>query len=525
MAGTLADQVFVELIADNRKYKKGLEEAPRIADKNLRAVETRAQRAEKNLAGLMAKAGGSLAGAFTGGLLGGVAAGGIGGIAAAVRDTMKSFADLEREAKTANLQVEDFQKWRYAADQNRISISSLVDGFKELSLRADEYVASAGKSGSAAESFRRLGLSPQEVKERIKDPSKFMLELIDRTRQLKDTAAGVRIFDELLGGQGGEQFVRLIEQGREGVSATLNEFEKMGAVIDQNAIRRAEEVDKAFQRITTTVGVGLKNAIVTAFTALQAFISQLNELEDKSVSGITAELDQLRQARDRLATTQAAGGWEDSFAGLFGKDRVTQLAAITAKEKELNDQLEKRKKIELTPIPDTPTFTPIPEPEKKSRAKSAEERAREKAVKAAEREREAVRNLIGDLQFEASLIGKSAVEKEKLTALRQAGAAATAEEKAQIEALIEANYRQSEAYDKTQVQLQELTDASRDFTGTLIDGLLEGEKASEVLSNALKSLASRFLNSGLDALFNGLFAGAGGSTPHFSRTSFKGDAK
>src|SRR5690606_5159409 len=198
-------------------------------------------------------------------LFAGIAAGGVAGIAASVAKVTQSFADLGREAKTAGINVKDFQKWRYVADQNRIGVDALIDGFKELNLRADEYIQT-GK-GSAAESFQRLGMSPAEVKERIKDPSKFMLELIDRTRRLKDTAAGVRIFDELLGGQGGEQFVRLIEQGREGVSATLNEFEKMGAVIDQNAIRRAEEVDKAFQRITTTVGVGLKNAIVTAFTA------------------------------------------------------------------------------------------------------------------------------------------------------------------------------------------------------------------------------------------------------------------
>lgn len=94
-----------------------------------------------------------------------------------------------------------------------------------------------------------------------------------------------------------------------------------------------------------------------------------------------------------------------------------------------------------------------------------------------------------------------------MNAIRQAGAAATAEQKTQIEGLIESTYRQNEAWEKSQDQLQALNDAGRDFAGTMISGLLNGAKASDVLADAIGRLADRFLNSGLDALFGG---GAGG---------------
>ncbi|WP_273772762.1 phage tail tape measure protein [Brucella intermedia] len=443
---------------------------------------------------------------FGKGLWAGIAAGGFAGITVAIQNVAKSFADLGREAKMAGVNVEDFQRWRYVADQNRIGIDALTDGFKELSLRASEYVTTAGKSGSAADAFRQLGLSPQEVQERIKDPSKFMLELIDRVQRLKNTAKGIQIFDELFGGQGGEQFVQLIEQGREGIAATLKEADAMGVVFDKEWIEKSAEIDRSFNRLATTMGTAVKGAIVEAATALEGFISSWNALNEKSVSGLKAELEILKQGRERLATTQPAGGLQDTIAGVFGKDRDSQLAAIAAKEKLINDELERRQAIVLKTVEiEGAPYKPIAAP---TSGKSGAEKAREKAAKQSERERKAVTDLIKELEFEASLVGKTAVDKERMIALRHAGAAATEAEKQKIESLVESTYRANEAHERQKEALQELNDAGRDFAGTLVDGLLDGAKATDVLSNALKGLADRFLNSGLDALFGG--GGIGG---------------
>lgn len=278
---------------------------------------------------------------FGKGLWAGIAAGGFAGITVAIQNVAKSFADLGREAKMAGVEVEDFQRWRYVADQNRIGIDALTDGFKELSLRASEYVTTAGKSGSAADAFRQLGLSPQEVQERIKDPSKFMLELIDRVQRLKNTAKGIQIFDELFGGQGGEQFVQLIEQGREGIVATLKEADAMGVVFDKEWIEKSAEIDRSFNRLATTMGTAVKGAIVEAATALEGFISSWRDLENKSLSGINAELDTLAKRKAQLEAQK--GGWEDSVLGVIGKDAATELQAV-------NDQMARlqARKDELT---------------------------------------------------------------------------------------------------------------------------------------------------------------------------------
>lgn len=504
MANSESRKLMVDVVARIDKLEKAMGRAASVTDKSMGQVEKRA----KTMVVRVDQSFRDLASNFGKGLLAGLGAAGIGGITAAIANVTRSFADLGREAKTAGLGVEDFQKWRYVADQNRIGIDAMTDGFKELSLRADEYIATAGKSGSAAESFRRLGLSPAEVKERLKDPSKFMLELIDRTQRLKDTAAGVRIFDELFGGQGGEQFVRLIEQGRGGINATLAEASKMGAVFDANFIQRADEVDRKFQQLATSMSVGVKGAIVEAARSLEYFISSFNAMEEKTLSGLNAELSVLKTRKEQLQTEK--GGTGDGVLKWIGKDAASQEVYVDDQISKIQAEIDKRGPIKLpAQIDPGPAYKPLAAPVTGGAKKTDADRAADKAEKKYERERKAVTDLIKELEFEAALVGKSALQKEQMTAVRRAGAAATEEEKTKIEAVVESTYRQNEALEKTKERMEELKDAGREFAGTLVSGLLEGKKASEVLSDAIGQLGQKLLNSGLDSLF-GMGGGGGG---------------
>ncbi|MFI3904331.1 hypothetical protein [Ochrobactrum sp. S1502_03] len=522
------ERLVVLLEARVNELEKGMNKAQRVANAAYREMkkgsrsataqmEQDAKRSASRVNQAFATIGTKVGGygkAFGLGLVGGIATAGLAAITASVKTVTSSFAELDREAKTAGLNVEDFQRWRYVADQNKIGIDAMIDGFKELNLRADEYIQT-GK-GSAAESFQRLGMSPDEVKQRIKDPSAFMLELIERTRQLKDTAAGVRIFDELLGGSGGEQFVRLIEQGRQGISATIDEANKMGGIFDKEWIDRAAEIDKKFNQISTTVGTVLKGAIVDAAQALFDFMDKFREFENQTrrtlqnrqtaimgeKNALAAEIGEAETERDAL--TKGGGGSPGILTGQIGELKQ-RMDALNAEEDKIIAILSQRTEDEAKANNALrPTFKPYVPPEKPGSSKKSDaDREREKAARAADREREAVKALIEDLQFEASLVGKSAIEKEKMIALRQAGAAATGEEKKQIEALVESTYRQTEAWNKSEAAMQELNDAGREFAGTLASGMLSGADATEVLIDAIGRLADRFLNSGLDALFGG----------------------
>jgi hypothetical protein len=115
--------------------------------------------------------------------------------------------------------------------------------------------------------------------------------------------------------------------------------------------------------------------------------------------------------------------------------------------------------------------------------------------------------LIDNLERQRDLIGASELEIQKSNALWRAGTDATAAQKDEIAGLVTAIYTAKEAEEKHKKAIEDTRDAARDFAGTLVNGLIEGKNAADVLTQAVQQLASRLLNSGLDQLFG---VGGGG---------------
>lgn len=453
---------------------------------------------------------------FAKGLLAGV--GGVGGGVAALRQVAGSVAEIRNEAARAGVTTRVFQEWQAVAVKARIPMDALADAFKELNIRGDEFAQTA--KGSAAEAFARLGLTPAEVKERLKDPAELMLLIIERTRQLKDTAAATRIFDELFGGTGAERLVALLGQSTDEIRATIKEAHNLGNVLDDEVINRAAEVDRKFNEIVHTVGQNLSGAIVTAYTALQDFINTFNGFEaqrtiklDENLAALGRErLEVERQIAELRGRERSGLGAGD---GIFGtsigestigeamQDHQRRLEAIAAEETAILKVLKAREEAAKVPAPTSTGWAPTPY------TPPATGGGRDKAALAAEREAEAVRRLIGDLQHELSLVGATNLERDIANALRQAGAAATAEQQAQIVSLITALHAEEEATRKASEAAAELRDIGRDVLGGMINDLMNGKSAADALADALKRVGDRLLNMALDNLFNPKSGGGG----------------
>ena len=444
-----------------------------------------------------------------------------------VKQIVSDIGHIETAAKRAGLTIKSFQQMKYVAETNRIEVGAMADAFRELSLRANEY-AQTGK-GSGAEAFAQLGMSPEEVKERLKDPADFMLEIIDRTRRLKDTAAGIRIFDEIMGGQGGEQFVSLIDQGRDKLTETIKEGEELGRVLSEDVVKAAADVDRKFQDISNTVSGSLKGAIVDAYQALQVFVSSFSAMEERSSEALRANQQQLQTRRKQLE--EQKGTRQDDALWLFGKDATTEMIEVDKQLKTINDELERRNK--LTSITNTnipPAVTPYVLPSD-TKAKGGGSRAAK--VTDAERERKAIDELIKSLEEELKLVGLSDEARDKEIALRKAGASATDEQRDQITSLIEARYREQKAVEAVEEQLRRNADAALDLADismSMIDTIIDGSfNAKDALAGLLRQMAQALLlgqgplanlfgmtpqSSGLGGLFGMMFGGpraAGGS--------------
>lgn len=190
---------------------------------------------------------GKLATAFAGGLIAGGVAALVERIGSASRQTIKDIAAIADEAERAGVGVEAFQQWGFVASQNRIQLDAVTDGLKELNLRADEWITTG--AGAGAEAFERLGFRVDTLAEGLKDPPELLAEIIGRLGDL-DKAAQIRVADEVFGGTAGERFVELIDLGEDGLRAQLDRAREIGVVIDEDMVRKAQELDAKLEEVT-----------------------------------------------------------------------------------------------------------------------------------------------------------------------------------------------------------------------------------------------------------------------------------
>lgn len=464
---------------------------------------------------------GGLAKAAIGGLVAGVAAAGVTGAVGALRDVARSVAEIGDQAKRAGVSAKVFQEWSAVAQAARIPVDSLTDGLKELSLRADEFIVTG--AGPAAEAFARLGYSATDLKTKLADPSALLLEMIGRLGQL-DKAAQIRIADELFGGTGGERFVELISQGTDGIRATIDEAHRLGNVLSDEVIESAAELDRKFNLVAQTVGNSLKRAIVEAAEALQNFISAFNGFEAQRTAALDERLAalgkerldverQILELRDKQRRGEGVGdgifgtGIGESTIGEALAVHERRMEALSAEEEKILAVVAARRKAQETPAPPAgETWTPP--------AFTAGGGGRAKGAASADREAEAVRRLISELEEELRLIGATDLERDISTTLRRAGAAATDEQRAKIVGLVAALHAEAEAQQRAGEAMSLYRDIAggvlNDLRGALADGKLEWAELADVAINALNKIVDKLLNDLLDAIFTVNKAGIGG---------------
>lgn len=529
-----------------------------------------ANRRAKGFSASMAQAGqdivaaGRAAQMFAGGAL----VAGLAGFANLTRRAVDEITQLGAAARTAGVSFEAFQELKYAAEANLVSVDALQDGLKELQLRADELVRTG--AGPAAEAFGRLGYSAEELADALREPDVLFQQVMDRMREF-DRAAQIRIADELFGGTGGEQFVRMLDEAGGSMSELRQQARDLGAVYSQEMLVEVEEINRAWNQMTTIVGVNLKAAAIETLQVFlrigDAFRAVESRFTDSLQNQLTETYDTLNAAKRDLAEMQSGGVvWKGLVPSTSAEEDVQRQIALveelTAKALTLRDELDRRQGY-------SPDFVFEPETPKaddsgarfmeeyrrqlaatnrereiaaetsriladagargasitrEQAAALAEESVRRSEADAAakeyarttEKQTDAINGVLAALDLERQSIGLSAVEQRVLNELTQAGVTA----ESQYGQAIAARVRQNEAAIEAN---RALTQAQEDFNGSVeylqdsaFDAFWSFTEGADSAMDAVKRLAMELAKAAVyAALFNrgplaGLIGGGGG---------------
>lgn len=297
--------LVVDVEARIDKLEKSLARANRTQRRSARSMERRAKQSADRMRSTYGRMGDDVSasflkmgGALKGGLIGALGIAGISGAMRSISQITKGVAQIGDEAKRAGMSLESFQEWSFVAKTNRISVDSLIDGFKELNLRADEFIVT-GK-GPAVEAFERLGFSAEELKTKLKDPSELMLEIIGQMKDL-DRAAQIRVSDEIFGGSAGERFVELLGRGEDGLRRTIGRAHELGLVLDADVIRRADELDRKFTALAAKASTFGKKFAVGIAQGTVSIANGRETLDNLNNDVVGAVYDDLAREADIAA--------------------------------------------------------------------------------------------------------------------------------------------------------------------------------------------------------------------------------
>jgi len=506
------------------KLEKALAKANKAQAKFARDAQNRAQRTSKGMNTAYGKVNFPTAKLTAGvALITGAAATAI----AQTRVLAREVASVGNEARRAGVSAEDFQIWGYVAEQNRIPVDALVDGLKELNLRADEFVMT-GK-GSGADAFARLGYSAKDLATKLKDPSALMSEILERLEQM-DKAAQIRIADELFGGTGGERFVELLGQGARKIEETKREAVSLGVVMSDDLIKKAEILDRQFTTVANTVGVTLKSAIISAAYSLSEFLDGFRAFEQQRTATLESRQSEIMAEKAGLyETNKEQSTWSDrkrQRTGTAADVIAERIAALDAEENKIIAILSQRNTPAWSPSGDTwtPPETPPETPgaggtgTRGSGSGARSQDDYERTVAALERERAALEAEAAAMQRAATqaqgygdAIEYARTRAQLLAAAQSEGRAITPELTAEIDRLAKSYVTAGLNAEQAAKKLEQVEGAGQrgaEALSTMFGDVFSGAKSAEqAVLDLLSQLAQAAMNDLLMQLFSGALGG------------------
>lgn len=191
------------------------------------------------------------------------------GMVLLVTSMASSAAEVQNWSKRLGVSSTYLQEMQYAAGKYGVEQDALIDGMKELSLRADEF-ALTGKGGGA-EAFQRLGLSESQIKGTMGNTEALFDLVTKQLGKVTNVAKRQRLVDELFGGSGGEQMAEWVSVGAEQRAKLIDEARKLGVILNEEDIAAAREFHNQIDRM----GAALKGVRNIVGAALMPVLSKL----------------------------------------------------------------------------------------------------------------------------------------------------------------------------------------------------------------------------------------------------------
>jgi hypothetical protein len=504
------ERLVATLEASVKGFEREMRRARLTADKEVKAIEDRTTRASavisKSFAGVGVALRTSLGAVGLGALAGGL------GLEAIISTAQQAAADLAKigdQAAKIGITAEALQELEYAAEQNAGSAEAASSGL--LRFAAGLADAQAG-SGELLAILKANNVAFTDQNGKLLPTLDLLRRYADLIKNARTPAEQLELAIRAFGRSAGPELVTLLKDGGRGLDSFRQAARDAGAVLSNEMIAKAQEIDDKFAGIARTVSLNVKGAIVAAIEALGEFVTKLNEAQAKSST--------LGKTGSDLVNRPVLGG-SDVHAGDVEADARNGIVRLpyAGPSNRGNDPND------LTPALAPYTSPPPPKPPgQTTRLPASGSSAKSEAEKLAEsyaKLQEAARARIADLAAEQASLGMTTAaaealryEQDLINRATQSGIQLTPQQREEIHALAQEYGNLKGAIEATSKSQEEAKRASEELsrmaTDALGDMIVDGKSAQDVMADLAKQLARAALQAAL--LGSGPLAGLFGTS-------------
>lgn len=213
------------------------------------------------------------------------------GLGAIAIGSVKSFAEfgasVDDASRSLGINAEKLQELRYAASQNGASVEAMDGAIKKLNVQLSN--VAQGKGKDVVDLANHLGISLRNADGSMRDTADLMPEIADAmTRQTNATQKAY--IATTFFGKSGQDLVKTLDMGSEGLKQQAEEARKFGVVIGDEAVADATRFNDSLGRTKYAIQ-GFQNTLASKLLpTLQPLLDGMNDWIAENREWIATEI-------------------------------------------------------------------------------------------------------------------------------------------------------------------------------------------------------------------------------------------
>lgn len=215
-----------------------------------------------------------------------------------VTDALEAAASIKDVANAADISTGALQELRFAATQNGASVEILDDALTKLNKNLGEFRTSG--AGPAAEALKYLGLAQDVTANKFANSDEAFTAVLRKISEVPVAADRAALAADLFGKSAGPKMAEMLAAGEEGIRAAREEARRLGIVLTDEMIQKADDADDQLNALWLTLKTKGVEAIAANADEIKQFASYVLEAIPKVIQAFK-ELAYAMGLRDRSA--------------------------------------------------------------------------------------------------------------------------------------------------------------------------------------------------------------------------------